>query len=245
VAPAAKDGPRSPGLPVREIAVALIEDGPRIVVARRGDGQHLGGHDEFPGGHREPGESLEECAVREAREETGLEVRVVRRVATAEHVDERRRLALHFFECAPYRLARDHCRREGRPRRALDRAGAPRRARLPAGERGGRARADRAAGRPVKPLEAFAPGRLCLFGEHQDYLGLAVIALAIDAGIRVRLEPDGSDALSIELPDVAGTREEARDRIALDGSSPPRHAGCASLLPRRPRRACGRPAARA
>jgi 8-oxo-dGTP diphosphatase len=100
VAPAAKDGPRSPGLPVREIAVALIEDGPRIVVARRGDGQHLGGHDEFPGGHREPGESLEECAVREALEETGLEVRVVRRVATAEHVDERRRLELHFFECA-------------------------------------------------------------------------------------------------------------------------------------------------
>jgi len=76
----------------------------------------------------------------------------------------------------------------------------------------------------VKPLEAFAPGRLCLFGEHQDYLGLAVIALAIDAGIRVRLEPDGSDALSIELDDLAGTREEARDRIALDGSSPPRHA---------------------
>ncbi|HET6164483.1 MAG TPA: galactokinase family protein [Planctomycetota bacterium] len=76
----------------------------------------------------------------------------------------------------------------------------------------------------MKPLEAFAPGRLCLFGEHQDYLGLAVIALAIDAGIRVRLEPDGSDALSIDLPDLAGTREETRDRIALDGSSPPRHA---------------------
>ncbi|MCH1575403.1 MAG: galactokinase family protein, partial [Flavobacteriales bacterium] len=31
--------------------------------------------------------------------------------------------------------------------------------------------------------EAFvssAPGRLCLFGEHQDYLGLPVIAMAMN-----------------------------------------------------------------
>jgi galactokinase len=76
----------------------------------------------------------------------------------------------------------------------------------------------------MTPIEAFAPGRLCLFGEHQDYLGLAVVALAIDAGVRVRLEPDGSDALTIELPDLADRGGEARDRIALDGSSAPRHA---------------------
>ena len=99
MAPAAQGGSEPSSLPVREIAVALILDGDRIVVARRGAERHLGGRDEFPGGHREPGESLEECAVREAREETGLDVRVVRRVATAGHADERRRLALHFFEC--------------------------------------------------------------------------------------------------------------------------------------------------
>ena len=90
-------GPAS--LPVREIAVALVLDADSVVVARRGAAKHLGGHDEFPGGHREPGETLEQCCVREAREETGLDVRVVGRVATAEHVDERRRLELHFFEC--------------------------------------------------------------------------------------------------------------------------------------------------
>jgi mutator protein MutT len=99
VASAAKGGAGPASLPVHEIAVALILDGDRIVVARRESGKHLGGRDEFPGGHREPGESLEECCVREVREETGLDVRVIRRFATAEHVDERRRLELHFFEC--------------------------------------------------------------------------------------------------------------------------------------------------
>jgi 8-oxo-dGTP diphosphatase len=100
VTSAATGGAEPASLPVREIAVALILDGDRVVVARRAAAQHLGGHDEFPGGHREPGESLEQCCVREAREETGLEVRIVGRVATAEHVDARRRLEVHFFECA-------------------------------------------------------------------------------------------------------------------------------------------------
>ena len=29
-------------------------------------------------------------------------------------------------------------------------------------------------------IKISTPSRLCLFGEHQDYLGLDVIALAID-----------------------------------------------------------------
>jgi mutator protein MutT len=100
---ATADGARgsqaTPG-PVREIAVAVIRDGDRVVVATRAASAHLARHAEFPGGHREPGESLEEAAVREAREETGLEVRVVRRLATARHADARRVLELSFFECA-------------------------------------------------------------------------------------------------------------------------------------------------
>ncbi len=33
---------------------------------------------------------------------------------------------------------------------------------------------------------AQAPGRICLFGEHQDYLGLPVIAMAIDLFIKIK-----------------------------------------------------------
>ncbi len=34
-----------------------------------------------------------------------------------------------------------------------------------------------------KYIRVTAPGRICLFGEHQDFLGLPVIACAIELGI--------------------------------------------------------------
>ena len=34
-----------------------------------------------------------------------------------------------------------------------------------------------------------APGRICLFGEHQDYLGLPVIAMAVDLRFYIEYEP--------------------------------------------------------
>ena len=45
----------------------------------------------------------------------------------------------------------------------------------------------------AQPFVSFAPGRVCLFGEHQDYLGLPVIAAAIPLGCRmvVSLGPMG------------------------------------------------------
>lgn len=57
------------------------------------------------------------------------------------------------------------------------------------------------------------PSRLCLFGEHQDYLGLDVIALAIDLRFSAQVEPrrdsrivirirdDRLDTLNVENPD--------------------------------------------
>lgn len=38
-------------------------------------------------------------------------------------------------------------------------------------------------------IKISTPSRLCLFGEHQDYLGLDVIALAIDLAL---LRPGGA-----------------------------------------------------
>jgi 8-oxo-dGTP diphosphatase len=49
--------------------VAIIEQG-RLLLLWRKDKHHW----EFPGGKLEPGESLEQCAIREAKEEIGVDV---------------------------------------------------------------------------------------------------------------------------------------------------------------------------
>ena len=51
-------------------------------------------------------------------------------------------------------------------------------------------------------LTVSAPGRICLFGEHQDFLGLPVIAAAIDLRIWVEGTRRPDSLLKIDLPDI-------------------------------------------
>jgi 8-oxo-dGTP diphosphatase len=55
-----------------------VERDGAVLFIRREPGAFLGGRWELPGGTVEPGEAHESAAVREAAEETGLAVRVVR-----------------------------------------------------------------------------------------------------------------------------------------------------------------------
>ncbi len=54
----------------------------------------------------------------------------------------------------------------------------------------------------AKIVTASAPGRICLFGEHQDYLGLPVITSAINLRVSIAggLSADGK--IRIDCPDV-------------------------------------------
>jgi 8-oxo-dGTP diphosphatase len=65
-----------------------------ILLVRRRN-VHGDGSWSTPGGHLDPGESPEECAVREAREETGVEVGSVRFLAITNDVFEKE--ALHYL----------------------------------------------------------------------------------------------------------------------------------------------------
>lgn len=56
-----------------EVAVVILLDGPRMLVNKRPEGSYYAGWWEWPGGKLEPGESLQDCARRELREEMGLE----------------------------------------------------------------------------------------------------------------------------------------------------------------------------
>jgi galactokinase len=48
-----------------------------------------------------------------------------------------------------------------------------------------------------------APGRICLFGEHQDFLGLSVIACAISLTIKVVGTPREDSVFRVHMPDLA------------------------------------------
>jgi mutator protein MutT len=70
---------------VNHVAVAIIRKGGTILIARRtGDGP-LKGKWEFPGGKVEKGETPEDCARREVREELGITINIETLICTSEH----------------------------------------------------------------------------------------------------------------------------------------------------------------
>ena len=53
-----------------------------------------------------------------------------------------------------------------------------------------------------KIIKVSTPGRICLFGEHQDYLGLPVIAAAISRRVNIAGESLSDSKAIIHLPDI-------------------------------------------
>ena len=86
-------------IPHYDVTAAIIRKNGRILIAQRPRDGMLGGLWEFPGGKREPGESLEKCLQREIREELGLEIAVGDLLTRVKHAYTHFRITLHAFEC--------------------------------------------------------------------------------------------------------------------------------------------------
>ena len=71
--------------------------GNAVLVARRADGAHLPGAWEFPGGKVEDGEEPLAAALRELREETGLQAEGAESLLVFVHDYPDRRLRFHAF----------------------------------------------------------------------------------------------------------------------------------------------------
>jgi 8-oxo-dGTP diphosphatase len=84
--------------PILVTAGVVIREN-RVLVARRKAGSHLEGLWEFPGGKLEPGESPDDCLVRELHEELGISVRVGRILDTVYHRYPEKNVLLLFYEC--------------------------------------------------------------------------------------------------------------------------------------------------
>lgn len=84
--------------PHYDIAVGIIWKGDRILITKRPDDRLLGGLWEFPGGKRQPNESLEDCVRREIFEEVNVRVRGLKHFVTVRHSYSHFRVTLHVFQ---------------------------------------------------------------------------------------------------------------------------------------------------
>ena len=81
------------------MAALIQDDKGRYLITRRRGGSHLAGMWEFPGGKREPGESLEEALRRELIEELSATFSVGEKVQTVRWQYPERTVVLHFYRC--------------------------------------------------------------------------------------------------------------------------------------------------
>ncbi|HMM27045.1 MAG TPA: A/G-specific adenine glycosylase [Aggregatilineaceae bacterium] len=81
-----------------DVTAAVIRraDG-QVLIAQRPPDAMLGGLWEFPGGKREPGETLRDCLAREIREELGIEIRVGEQIGVVRHGYTHFRITLYAF----------------------------------------------------------------------------------------------------------------------------------------------------
>ncbi|MEP1490183.1 MAG: galactokinase family protein [Algibacter sp.] len=54
----------------------------------------------------------------------------------------------------------------------------------------------------MRKIISIAPGRTCLFGDHQDYLGLPIIACAISRNIKLTAVENRKEQLSVNKPNI-------------------------------------------
>ncbi|WP_119072597.1 A/G-specific adenine glycosylase [Aggregatilinea lenta] len=80
-------------------AAVITRDDGQVLIAQRPLDKMLGGLWEFPGGKREPGESLQACLRREIREELGIDIEVGAQIGTVRHGYTHFRITLYAFAC--------------------------------------------------------------------------------------------------------------------------------------------------
>jgi mutator protein MutT len=85
--------------PPLEVGAALIYENGLYLISQRKPEDSFGGYWELPGGKKEPNESLEQCVVRELKEELGIEVSIKKFYKIVNYEYPNRRVRLNIFLC--------------------------------------------------------------------------------------------------------------------------------------------------
>ncbi|MHA1167860.1 MAG: galactokinase [Candidatus Hodarchaeales archaeon] len=74
--------------------------------------------------------------------------------------------------------------------------------------------------KPARVLHSSAPGRVCLYGEHQDYLGLPVIPAAIDLRTTLNAHPRKDKVITVKSHDIPESDCFKLDSNIITGTGP-------------------------
>jgi len=80
-----------------QVAAAIIYRDGRILICRRKEGGSCAFLWEFPGGKLEPGETMEQCVIRECKEELEINIGIKSVFASTIHRYSDRKIAFTFF----------------------------------------------------------------------------------------------------------------------------------------------------
>ncbi|MCP5051847.1 MAG: A/G-specific adenine glycosylase [bacterium] len=86
-------------VPHHQVSVAVITRGERFYIQKRPSKGHLGGLWEFPGGKAEAGETPEQALVRECREELGVGIEILDKLAVVRHAYSHFKITMSVFIC--------------------------------------------------------------------------------------------------------------------------------------------------
>jgi mutator protein MutT len=92
--------PPDPARPVLEVGAALIFKDGKFLITQRLEADSFGGHWELPGGKKEPNETLEQCVIRELREELDIEVEIQHFFRILTYHYPQRSVRLNIFFCS-------------------------------------------------------------------------------------------------------------------------------------------------
>ena len=96
-------------LPHYHVTAGLIRNGNKILITQRMADSKFGGLWEFPGGKQEPGETLEECLIREILEELNIQIVINNYLFSIDHTYDNLQITLHVFLCR-YNCGVPECR---------------------------------------------------------------------------------------------------------------------------------------
>lgn len=94
-----KNNKASDSNPPIDVTCAIIEKNGQVLAAQRGPGMTMPFKWEFPGGKINPGETAQECIIREIKEELGIEIQIKTMLPQSSHAYPDLHIRLHPFVC--------------------------------------------------------------------------------------------------------------------------------------------------